>query len=494
MKRLLVALVLVSGLHGCHEKTREIIRETEWLPIPIEKPSKPPPPLPPRIDKFIGIPWFEQEQVADVESLPEVDRVFIRWIWNNRFNEQVSDAELGAARDGVALGVNSVSGERRKVIPQRIGSTKQIYRIDIRDYGWTRKQWVRIENELAIPVQSGTTRGRTLAFHTQTAVPWVYAPDFFKTIFNGIPNPKYPGKPGLYYDLLNQPGVNSLAEFHDGIGINFQEQFDNQDAVCEGDFPSDIALGKKRLVCSTEVTDGLLYGTYDIDKGGDSLLLNPFPKEARSERTFIHAAQEWIYPLSNQCHGYRLNATADQGGAGEAQGEAPVTVVINRRAASLGLSPIIDLLACSGCHNRIKAFKGKLGAHIASAAADFDQDDKRRGEIFIDNVTMEARISRGTTDFNSFCLEGLGITPSDIDPINRITDPYRLDQNIKQIAAYFFLPTGRFGQLLSASGDAGAQLGTLLTAGGVIGFDDFTKAFPDVLIGLNLFIDKDQVN
>lgn len=480
--------VLIATLFfGCKPKENEkTVIETRWQPVPTQPPVQPPPPLPPPQDEFIDLSNFEQDIIDDLNSIVEPERVFTRYIWNPRFNEGVDEQINSSVRDGVNLGINMLSSERdlSKVFP--VGDSQNILRIDLRDYNLTKAEWRVVEDSLDLPVQSQTIRGQTIAFLTQARVPWVYAGDFFNTAFNKDTETRL-GRVGIYYLLVDQPGVNNLDNFFAGLGVNVQQEFDDLEAKCVGFTRSKIALQKNRLICSYEIDDGNLYGTFDTDIGGDNLFENPFPLESGSERVFQHDASEWIYSLPNGLLGWRLNANI---GNGEAETEAPITVVIDTEASSIGLDPTIRLLSCSRCHIEIINAQDQLGPHIASSAG-FNADDKLDAINIFREDAFQAAVRRDTNRLQEGFAE-LGFAP-DRDPLNwAVTDPIRLEQDIEQIAAIFFLKPGEFALKLRASPNASIEVGNLLNSGGTVGLDQLSNSFATIIQDLNLFKDRDQ--
>jgi hypothetical protein len=447
-------------------------------PFPV--PTQPPPPLPPGQPGFLDFDRFEQEIIDDLTSLPETQRERVIYVWNNRFNEGVSQNELQSTTDGINFGINSLSTERLLTRSTQIGSTDQIHRIDTSDFGLDRYKWGAISERLQLGVFSNTIRGQQIRALTQRATPWVYASDLFLTSFTS---------PGLYYYLVGQQGQESLGQFLDQIGVNLQDDFDALEALCAGYTNSQIALQKNRLVCGTESDDGFLFSTYDTDSvanDGDNLNENPFPFEARSDRTYVHDAQEHIYTCRNGLQCFRLNAA----GLGAAEDFAPDDVVLNRQAAAKGLSGTIDLMSCSLCHFAgIIPVEDELGNHISRTSA-FDPNDKLRGLNIFRQDGLDVKIRRSNEIFRAALAE-LGIGQFERDPLNNsVTDPLRLEQNIQQIAAYFFLTPDEFRERLLGTDDAILKVGNLLTGGSIkLEKDDF-----DLLIQeMNLFIDSDQV-
>jgi hypothetical protein len=475
MTRMIILTCLLALGVGCKQKTKETVVEKPF-PVPVE----PAPPLPPSSPGFLGFDRFEQELIDDLTSLPEATRSRVIYVWNNQFNEGVGPAQLKKVEDGINFGINSLSTERLLARTTPIGNTNQIYRVDTQNYGLDRYKWGAISERLALPVFSNTIRGAQIRALTQRSTPWVYAPDLFLTSFTS---------PGLYYYLIDQPGQASVAQFLSEEGVNLQEDFDSLEGICAGYTNSQIALQKNRLVCGTDSVDGFLFSTYDTDSvrnEGDNLNETPFVVEARSGRTFVHDAQEHLYNSNNGLLQFRLNAA----GVGAAEDAAPADVVLNRQAAAKGLSAVIDLMACSLCHfSGIIPVEDEMANHIRTTSA-FDAGDKLRGENIFRQDGLDVKIRRANAIIKSALTE-LGISQFESDPLNNaVVDPLRLEQNIAQIAAIFFLTEEQFKQCLQSSDEAVLKVGNLLTGGSLkLESDDFQLIIEEC----NLFIDRDQV-
>jgi len=475
MTRIIILTCLLALGVSCKQKTKETIVEKPF-PVPVQ----PAPPLPPAAPGFLGFDRFEQELIDDLTSLPEATRGRVVYVWNNQFNEGVGPAQLKKVEDGINFGINSLSTERLLARVTPIGTTNQIYRVDTQDYGLDRYKWGAITERLTLPVFSNTIRGSQIRALTQRATPWVYAADLFLTSFTS---------PGLYYYLIDQPGQDAVAQFLNEIGVNLQDDFDALEAVCGGYTNSQIALQKNRLVCGTDSVDGFLFSTYDTDSirnEGDNLNETPFVVEARSGRTFIHNAQEHLYTSNSGLLQYRLNAA----GVGEAQDAAPADVVLNRQAAAKGLSAVIDLMACSLCHfSGIIPVEDEMRNHIANTSA-FNANDKLRGENIFRQDGLDVKIRRANA-IHRAALTEIGISQFESDPLNNaVVDPLRLEQNVAQIAGYFWLNEEEFKKCLRSSDEAVLKVGNLLTGGSVrLESDDFQLIIEEC----NLFIDRDQV-
>ena len=396
-------------------------------------------------------------------------------------------SEMKAIRDGINFAINSLSVERELVQVTPIGSTGQLYRVDLDSYGITRVKWNAITERLTNAVFSNTIRGQTIRALTQLKTPWVYAGDVFLTAHNS---------PGLYYYLVEQPGQRSLADFFDGIGLDLQDEFDDLEAVCGGGTESQIALQKNRLICVADADEGSVWTTYDTDSipnFGDNLNEDPFPEEARSRKIFRHDAQEHLYFGVNGLLYKRLNSAAVQGQGGAAEDIAPADIVLNRQAATKGLSGQIDLVSCSLCHFAgVIPFRDQIGNHIARTPS-FSADDKLRGQNIFRAEKMTVQLRKDNNRLRS-SLADLGVSQFEQDPLNNaITDPHRLEQSIEQVAATFFLKPDEFTGRLQGSTNASTQLGNLLS-GGSVGLDVRNSSFQVVIDDLNLFRDRDQIN
>ena len=479
---LLCSLIVIACNLQPSEKIIEI--PAQEFPEPDKDPNEPVPSGP----NFIDLQNLEFTMFLDVSQLESpAERENTRYLIGcDRFNQ---NHDLTFFEQGVNKGINMLSNQRfvRRATP--IGTADCIYRIDLRDYGITTREWRLVEQNVQLEFVSQTVTNQNLQFLVQARKPYLFAVDFFLTSFeaDSVANKGC----AIYCDLIDQEFI--LDDFYQQNGVLLQREYDDQRVLLSGFSQSQIALGKTRLVEVVESRNGYILSTYDVSLAEqDNIFLNPFTKEAslagginRTKKTFRHVAQEHIYSLVNGLWGFRLN-----GANGNAESFAPNDVVINLQAASAQLEPTIYLGSCSGCHHQNVGieFSDQVNQHVNSNPS-FNAQEKLLADIFYDYDAIDAVINE-INRINRQQLSELGITSGD-DPINKtLFEPFRKEMNARQIAAFTFLTEQEFLERLRGASVSSTLLGNLLN-GGTVSIQDIKDAFPILVEELNLFRDED---
>ena len=461
----MLIVILLLSLIGCNQNNREVLIEDRVIP---SSPVNVPPPLDvPDNPENIGLEIQEDQILLDLNTLSDNDRLNARYLIGcNYYNEGLTN--LNDIEAGVNVGINSISTESRleRVAPIGVGGCT--YRIDLDSFGLTRGEWQKIESSLLLDFVTESVRGQQIQFLTQSIKPYVFASDFFTTTTQAD---ALTVRNNLYYNLVEQP--LELADFFASIGVNVQQEFDDENVVVSGFSASQIALQKTRSVQALESDDGFVVTTYDSALSSqDSHFLNPFPLEAalakgskRSNKVFKFNAQEHIYTLPNGMMGFRLN-----GASGAAEVLAPNDVVINLNATAEGLDPTIFIGSCANCHstlNPMLQFTDQLANHILNQGA-FDAQEKELADVFFNQTAMEGRLRRVTSEYQD-SLNKLGAAePGDQDSLGKnIINPFRKEMDASQVAGYVMMPLGVFIQRLGGSNDSSQIFGNLLSGGTV---------------------------
>ena len=461
----MLIVILLLSLIGCNQNNREVLIEDRVIP---SSPVNVQPPLDvPDNPENIGLEIQEDQILLDLNTLSDNDRLNARYLIGcNYYNEGLTN--LNDIEAGVNVGINSISTESRleRVAPIGVGGCT--YRIDLDSFGLTRGEWQKIESSLLLDFVTESVRGQQIQFLTQSIKPYVFASDFFTTTTQAD---ALTVRNNLYYNLVEQP--LELADFFASIGVNVQQEFDDENVVVSGFSASQIALQKTRSVQALESDDGFVVTTYDSALSSqDSHFLNPFPLEAalakgskRSNKVFKFNAQEHIYTLPNGMMGFRLN-----GASGAAEVLAPNDVVINLNATAEGLDPTIFIGSCANCHstlNPMLQFTDQLANHILNQGA-FDAQEKELADVFFNQTVMEGRLRRVTSEYQD-SLNKLGAAePGDQDSLGKnIINPFRKEMDASQVAGYVMMPLGVFIQRLGGSNDSSQIFGNLLSGGTV---------------------------
>jgi hypothetical protein len=465
-------------------------QKTVEVPIP-QLPIEEPPPVEPGVPGFLRFDEQEQYTDRDIKTLNASERPDTRYLIGCNFlNQGISD--LSDQKAGVNKGINMISTQRLITQVDTIDDPGCIWRISLSAIGMTREEWQNFERANVLPFISETVRGRTLRALTNTNQPMVYASSFFLTVMQAdqvsIGNQ-------LYYNLTEQP-LND-AEFIAGLGINLQNEFNNQEPACAGGGRSQIALGKPRLICIMDTTrDGFLMFTADVSLArNDSIKLNPFTAEMAAipgfatNRQFKFVAREWIFSMPNGLlTGYRLSNAG-----GSAEVIAPAQVVIDVDQAGEGLPADITLGACSNCHHQeaAMAFNDEVFNNV-QLDGNASPSEKKLAEVFYKKERFNALRSIANQN-HTRALKEIGVSTLKEDPlVSNIIQPLRKPLNAAQIAGYLSMTEDDFKIRLNGTNVSKVLFSSLID-GGVVPLQDFVNGFGALKTELLLFQDAGQL-
>jgi hypothetical protein len=272
-----------------------------------------------------------------------------------------SDTQMDLYRAAVFKLINSVSRGSRIVLPAPVDKAKTLYRIDIRDYGWSAQDW---ETYVA-PVYPYALRGidvraeNEIAKLTGSAVTWLRA-DWF--VFTA-------SQPPLYHDLLKLPETEQALEHQ--LGVDTLANLRAGRAIRAGFRQSGVSQGN-RLIERHEAAGGMYWKSYDFTplqrQGGHDLFRSPLgPTGAgltrNSDREFHHDGGEIIFTLPNGLHGYLL-ATSD----GKRIDRGPTEIVQDKKRPD---GAIINGISCMACHHEgVKQHQFKDGRESSDLLVD----------------------------------------------------------------------------------------------------------------------------
>lgn len=412
---------------------------------------------------FVDLDDIEVSILNDLNSEESEVRPFLRYLIATHRN---NTNQLSGFKEGTEKAINSLSQRGRLVRLDTVDLVRSVFRVDLRDFGLNRQDWVDIERFDRINLESFTNNGLLIKFLTQTRKPWMHVDNFAFTAH---------GNAVLYYSLLRLP--NNAAQLFRDIGVDFNNDFDDRSARLIGFNGSPISLNKNRLLSRHDSDDGFLWITYDtVDDFAADRNLFEFPLVVVGEAQFGFDAAEMIFTLPNGLLGYYLSDNR-----GNRQNEAPLNIVQDN------VTPfdveIKNALSCHRCHTKLIEANDQIKAHVLANASDFALDDVE----LVEDLYEENERGLFDADNSQYhaALQGLGIRGSDIDQVNMMTDLLRDDMDAAEVAAYVFLRESEFLALLERSEQARQQVGQLLT-GGTITFEQFLQTLPVILEDLNI--------
>lgn len=363
-----------------------------------------------------------------------------------------SDGQLEVYRAALGKLLNSVSRGGKIVAPEVVNDAKTVYRLDLRDYGWSREDWESIivhgypyglrgidaRDEGDIEKLSGSKSA------------WMRADWFVFAV----------SQPPFYHDLLRLPKTEQELEKQQQVDTlaNLREGR----ALRAGFRLSGVSQGN-RLIERHEAAAGMYWKSYDftplVRTGGHDLFRSPLgPVGAgltkNKDREFIHDGGEVIFELPNGLHGYYL-ATAD----GKRIDRGPTEIVQDKKRRD---GAILNGISCMACHDRgmkyardepIENFVDEVGP--VALAAGLDRDEKNFLEDLYQNPEA---LHKATLDDETKYLAALALaTPGfdqPIDPVSRLYNRFKQDIRLETLAAEFGEEDATFIERLKDSRDA----------------------------------------
>lgn len=480
MKRLLPFVLLFAQI-SCGP-TKSVVAAKQGLSAP---PSELPTDVPPGLEN-LGDDIVQSDEL-DFYALDDVlkqnDVVQKNTVWLSLADEVNDGNSVEGAMQGVDLGLNTLSTRTAVGKTRAIGQKQSLLAVDLRDFFGTRANeiWKLIEDTAVLKIQSQTTRNKQLQFITGKRIPIMHAKIFLETAFLA----------SNYYNIQQTPLTEN--EFWAKQGIDRQADFDAREpSIFMAAFQNSlIAPGHNRAIRRMENSLGLpCLNTYDVDSlflvAGSNYFANPFPIEARRQKNFVFNAGEIICLKANGFMTFALYAAN-----GNRADVAPTTVVVNTRAAQLGLDADIKPRDCLGCHanTMVLPVVDQMRDNIASNG--FSAQDKLVGNIFF---VPQAKIDAFTDSDNETytdVLAKINISPGGTDSMNAQTDKLRRGYNLAGLAHFLNLSEGDFKKGLEGSQNASSQAGALLN-GGELPFFALQDALASIIDDLNLFRDQNQ--
>ena len=413
------------------------------------------------------------------DNIDERDRPFIRYLVGTH-RAYYSNEDLAVAKKASDKTTNSLIERERDVVQSSyVDDIKSIFRIDIRSYELSVQDWEVIERFDRFKFISNTDFGRSIRLLTGAKLPWLHSDNFSDMVlFNS----------NLYYFLNGTR--KSLNDQLIKLGVRFNADLVNFDATLLGFNGSSISAQKNRLLSRHESQDGSAWLSFDVKPLGNvaqrNLFKFPLPANIGSNRVFFHDASELIYSLPSGLHGYALYDRF-----GNLQNVAPIDIVKDLISPVIPGPEIKAAISCFRCHSGgIIPAVDQVRAKVLENSTEFTVNDQERVRNLYKRQTSLNALFKVDNNQYLAALSKLGISASEPDPINVARDFFYTDYDAKKVAAFFFLPKGKFLELLSLSGDVRNEIGQLLIEGGTVSLDQLIQTAPLIFRDFKLLDEK----
>jgi mono/diheme cytochrome c family protein len=403
-----------------------------------------------------------RQVLADLENLDPRRRRFARYLTLAHLaNVGASTEVLTTHRQAIAKLANSLSWHPRITLPQPVDAGRTLYRLDLRDYRWTARQWDRLA--AAYPYH-GPELGaveRALAQHSGSARPWLRGDWFVATA----------SRPPFYHDFLQLPGTDRALERLVQVDVSLNLREDN--AVRAGFNGSGVARNN-RILERHDSLHGAYWRSYDFNDntGRQNIFERPLGPSAGANG-FQHAGGEIIFHLPNGLFGFLL-----VDGQGARVDKAPGDIVSDpKRPDRL----VENGISCMSCHAAgLLPKDDQVRAHVLKNPGAFARDDCETIQALYPPSSRLRNLLKEDNDRFVHALDLAGVSAGELEPVSTVTLRYEAVLDLGGAAAEVGRTAEELAALLRQSAGLGKTLGPLLARGGTVQRQVFEEAFPEL--------------
>jgi formylglycine-generating enzyme required for sulfatase activity len=428
------------------------------------------PPAPQR--DFISPQAMLQYIQEDLTRARETDRELRRYFSiTHLYNTGLPEDGLQTYRHGLAKLVNSLSWRRDIVAPVAIDPARTIFRIDLRDYQWSRKVWEAILATYPYGIVYSTETARFCLAATHCWVPYVRA-DWF--VFAA-------SRPPLYHQILQLPDTAEKMETQ--LRVDVEENLRQFHAARAGFNGSGISANN-RLIERHESMHGAYWKSYDFaaPEGANGNLRDLFqhPLGPAPERNaFRHDGGEILFNLPNGLQGYML-----VNGSGKRIDKAPTDIVKDARQRD---GAVVNGISCMSCHVKgIIPRDDQIRQHVEKSPGAFSGAEKVRVLAFYPPRDRFRDLLRKDAERFAAAVKETGAHLSATDPIVALAQRYEWELDLRLAAAEVGLTSEEFTHKLSQSPRLIRLFGSLRLEGGTIQREKLVASFGNLVRELEL--------
>lgn len=376
---------------------------------------------------------------TDAASLDPITRDSARWLTlTNLANAGAPDSELDVYRNALGILLASLTWAPAPNVMTAVDAERTVYRIDLRELGWSAATWDTIR--AAYPY--GVARGRR--------VPDAVRADWFvATASRGALYQAILGLPDHEDQLLRMLGIDHSTTVDARAGFN----------------NSGVSVNN-RVIERLSTRYGAYWRSYDFASSIGTANIFRHPLD------FVPAGGELIFNLPDGMQAYMLvNAS------GQRIDKAPTAIVSDPRRRDRAVE---NALSCFGCH----------GAGIVSHADQVrdTSTDSRMLDAYAEPNVLAAYYAEDSARFTR-ALATVGALPQPDaanEPVTVLTSRYEGDLDLRLAAAELGLEPTELTTRIARSATARRDLSALTTTGGTIKRDAWSAAFPRVVRALRV--------
>lgn len=427
-------------------KPTTVALKAEEKPEPPKEEPAPPPAVVKSARKVVKDPELFAGALQDLLSLPPEDQRDTRYLslapLHNNLDE-ISDADLALAAQGLAKLLNSLSTNPKVLTFPPAGPEGVLRRVRLRDFGWAGGIWEQIAGTYPYALNSAGLSA--LAGPAKCAVPILRA-DWFAAVAS---------RPPFYDAILNLP--RSARELERRLGIDAAANMAAGEAIRAGFTQSGISK-QNRLVERHEIKSyaGAYWKSYDFRENAGRGRLHEYPLGPRSAalfggaHAFEHAGGEIVFNLPNGFQAYYLSDHEDA----RLDGPAP-TDIVSDRLDKTRRAAISNGLSCIACHDEgMKTLPADELRAVAGSARFGPREARLITRLHPEQAAIEQVVKADHARFAS-ALQQAGLpAKSAKEPVIALIDLFERDVTVAQAAAELGLAKAEFDAQLEAGGGA----------------------------------------
>jgi hypothetical protein len=388
---------------------------------------------------------------ADLAALLPGDRPYARWLTLVPVaNAGAPEAQLARYRAALGVMLASLSWSPVARPPTAIDPQRTLYRIDLRDLGWTAATWDALR--AAHPYGAARPAGVPEALR----VDWLVATA---------------SRPPLYHQILGLPDRD--ADLARRLGVDVAGDLAAGTAARAG-FTSSGVSTSNRVIERHATRHGALWRSFDFrsSRGREDVFAHPLD--------FVPAGGEIIFNLPNGLQGYML-----VDGAGRRIDKAPTAIVSDPRRPDRAVE---NGVSCIGCHH---AGIIPRADQLRAAAEALPYHERARLEALHPPAEDLARLyAADRARFAAAWAAATGGAPVATDPasepVTLLVARYEAELDLRRAAAELGLGPDELERRLARSPDLRRALTGLTVRGGRIKREVWEQRFPRALVELGV--------
>ncbi len=400
---------------------------------------------------FLREPDVERTLAADHAALPPGARPYTRWLsLVHLANAGTPEPQLERYRTALSVMLASLSWAPAARPPVAVDPRRTLYRIDLRDLGWTAATWDRIR--AAYPYGVARPAGVPEALRAD----WLVAAA---------------SRPPLYHAILGIPDrATELARL---LGVDLDANV-AVGRVARAGFTSSGVSTSNRVIERHATRHGALWRSYDFgsSRGREDIFAHPLD--------FVPAGGEIIFNLPNGLQGYMLVDAA-----GRRIDKAPTAIVSDPRRPDRAVE---NAVSCIGCH---AAGIIPRADQLRGATGELPPLERARIAALHPPAEELARLYAADRARFAAALAALGAAPTGTpdpaaEPVTLLVARYEGELDLRLAAAELGLTAGELERRLARSAAVRRALAGLIAPGGRIKRETWEREFPRALLELGV--------